>query len=74
MVDCLYKVIAKILASWMNRVMSGLVRETQSAFVSGRKILDGALIVNEAMWWLKRLRSKVVLSKLDFHNAYDIVN
>ncbi|XP_072064497.1 uncharacterized protein [Arachis hypogaea] len=44
MVGCVYKVISKLLTRRMRSVMPGLVGESQSAFVKGRKIHDGALI------------------------------
>ncbi|XP_072087409.1 uncharacterized protein [Arachis hypogaea] len=43
-VECVYKVILKMLVRRMRSVMPGLVGETQSAFVKGRKIHDGVLI------------------------------
>ncbi|XP_057755453.1 uncharacterized protein LOC130974604 [Arachis stenosperma] len=49
MVGCIYKVISKVLVSRMRAVMPGLVEETQSAFVKGRKIHDGALIACETV-------------------------
>ena len=53
MVGCVYKVIVKILANRIKGVMNGLVGETQTAFVHGRQILDGALIACETVQWLK---------------------
>nr|XP_025607659.1 uncharacterized protein LOC112701072 [Arachis hypogaea] len=47
MVGCVYKVILKVLVRRMRRVMPRLVGETQSTFVKGRKIHDGALIACE---------------------------
>lgn len=47
MVGCIYKIIAKILALRIKKVMPSLVGETQTAFVMERQILDGALIANE---------------------------
>ena len=44
MVVCVYKVVAKILANRISKVMGLLVSETQLTFVQGRQILDGALI------------------------------
>ncbi|XP_016168269.1 uncharacterized protein LOC107610781 [Arachis ipaensis] len=44
MVECVYKIILKMLVRRMRGVMPGLVGETHSAFVKGRKIHDGALI------------------------------
>ncbi|XP_020967355.1 uncharacterized protein LOC107614805 [Arachis ipaensis] len=49
MVGCVYKVISKVLVRWMRAVMPGLVGETQSAFMKGRKFHDGALITCETV-------------------------
>ena len=73
MVGCLYKLISKILANRVKLVMPGLVGETQSAFVSGRQILDGGLIANEVVWWLKKAKMSGFMLKLDFQKAYDTV-
>ena len=53
--------------------MNGLVGETQTAFVHGRQILDGALIACEIVHWLKRIKKSATLVKLEFHKAYDSV-
>ncbi|XP_015961126.1 uncharacterized protein LOC107485110 [Arachis duranensis] len=56
----------------MRHVMPGLVGETHSAFVQGRKIHDGTLIACETVRWLKSRRSSAII-KLDFQKAYDRV-
>ena len=66
MIGLLYKIISKILANRMKSIMPALVGETQYAFVSGSRIMDGALIANEVAWWLKKSRMSVVMLKLDF--------
>ena len=73
MVGCIYKIIAKVLANRIKVAMPTLVGESQSIFVVGRQILDGTLIANEAVWWLKKSKSKGVLLKLDFYKAYDTI-
>ncbi|XP_057733852.1 uncharacterized protein LOC130949032 [Arachis stenosperma] len=73
MVGCVYKVISKILSRRMRDVMPGLVGESQSAFVKGRKIHDGALIACETVQWLKLKRKASAIIKLDFQKAYDRV-
>ncbi|XP_020967715.1 uncharacterized protein LOC110266959 [Arachis ipaensis] len=49
MVGCVYKEILKVLVRRMRAMMPGLVGETQSAFVKGRKINDGTLIACETV-------------------------
>ncbi|XP_052109321.1 uncharacterized protein LOC107462284 [Arachis duranensis] len=73
MVGCVYKVISKLLTRRMRSVMPGLVGESQSAFVKGRKIHDGALIACETVQWLKVKKKASVIIKLDFQKAYDRV-
>ncbi|XP_016199495.1 uncharacterized protein LOC107640492 [Arachis ipaensis] len=66
MVGCVYKMIYKVLVKRMRIVMPGLVGETQSAFVKGRKIHDRALIACETVHWLKTRKKKAAIIKLDF--------
>ncbi|XP_016195831.1 uncharacterized protein LOC107636871 [Arachis ipaensis] len=73
MVGCVYKVILKVLVWRMRKVMLDLVGETQSVFVQGRKIHDGALIACETVQWLKQRKKKSAIIKLDFQKAYDRV-
>ena len=73
LVGCLHKIITKILASKMKMAMLTLVGKSQSSFVWKRQILDGDLIANKAIWWVKKKRIKASLLKLDFHKAYDSV-
>ncbi|XP_057730158.1 uncharacterized protein LOC130945464 [Arachis stenosperma] len=72
-VGCVYKVISNVLVRRMHRVMSGLVGETQSDFVNGRKIHDETLITCETIKWLKTSKKRLAIIKLDFQKAYDRV-
>ena len=70
----LYKIIVKVLANRMRRVVHSPISESQNAFVKGRQILDFVLIASECLD--NRLKARVpgVLCKLDIEKAYDHVN
>lgn len=74
MVGCVYKVIAKLLARRLKRVMSDLVGPHQSSFIEGRQILDSAFIVGELLDSCKHSSKGSVMLKLDFHKAFDCVS
>nr|GEW45804.1 RNA-directed DNA polymerase, eukaryota [Tanacetum cinerariifolium] len=73
LIGCIYKIVAKILASRLSLVISLLVSDVQSAFVSSRQILDGPFILNELISWSKAKKSKVMIFKIDFEKAFDSV-
>ena len=49
LVGGLYKILAKVLANGIKRVMGQFISQSQNAFVKGRQILDKVLIANEAV-------------------------
>ncbi|GJY88753.1 putative RNA-directed DNA polymerase [Tanacetum coccineum] len=73
LIGCAYKVIAKKLATRLSKVMSKIISPNQTAFISGRKILDGVLIANEIVSYAKKVCMKL-LFKVDFEKAFDCIN
>ncbi|GJW36817.1 RNA-directed DNA polymerase, eukaryota [Tanacetum coccineum] len=73
LIGSMYKVVAKILANRLSSVISDLVSDVQTAFVSNRQILDGPFIINELLSWCKRKKKQAMLFKVDFVKAYDSV-
>ena len=70
----LYKILTKVLANRLRRVLDKVISPSQNAFVEGRQILDAALIANEAVDSMLRRNDGGVVYKLDIEKAYDHVN
>ncbi|GJZ37690.1 RNA-directed DNA polymerase, eukaryota [Tanacetum coccineum] len=73
LIGSMYKIITKVLANRLSLVISELVSDVQSAFVSNRHILDGPFILNELLSWCKHKKSKALIFKIDFEKAFDSV-
>ena len=70
----LYKLIAKVLANRLKKVMHNLINEAQNAFVKGRQIMDASLLANEVIDTMLKKKERGVLCKLDIEKAYDHIN
>nr|KAJ0184913.1 hypothetical protein LSAT_V11C900471370 [Lactuca sativa] len=74
LIGCIYKIIAKVLAERLKRYIPQVVSHTQTTFIKDRNILDGPLIINEVISWLRKSKSKAFLFKVDFEKAFDCLN
>lgn len=68
------KVIAKVLANRLRKVIASIISDTQTSFIAGRQILDGILIANEIVDEVKIKKREILLFKVDFEKAYDTVD
>ncbi|GJX28628.1 putative RNA-directed DNA polymerase [Tanacetum coccineum] len=74
LIGCQYKIISKVLANRLAHVISSVIGDTQMAFIKGRQIIDGPLIVDEIISWAKSKKKKVMFLKVDFEKAFDTLN
>ncbi|GJR98251.1 cysteine-rich receptor-like protein kinase [Tanacetum coccineum] len=74
LIGCVYKVISKMLASRLAKVIGSVIGPNQSTFIEGRQILDGCLVANEIIRMAALENHKLLLFKVDFDKAFDSVN
>ncbi|XP_057453105.1 uncharacterized protein LOC130744965 [Lotus japonicus] len=74
LVNCVYKVMAKVLAIRMKEVMSYVIDDCQFAFVGNKNMLDSVPIANEVIHEAKRRKQATFVLKVDFEKAYDTIS
>ena len=66
-----YKVIAKLLANRIAKVLDSIISVTKTGFIKGRFILENLVTSWEAMHWAKADNQNSTMILLDFEKAYD---
>ena len=75
LIGSMYKIVAKILANRLKRVLSDIIDERQTAFIKGRHLLHGVLIANEVVVEeAKRCKKPCLVFKVDYEKAYNSVS
>ena len=68
-----FKFFTKVLINIIHLVAHKVIRSSQTAFLPGRFILEGAVVLHETIHELHRKKKSGVILKLDFEKAYDKV-
>jgi hypothetical protein len=74
MLNVSFKIFTKVLANRLSSIANKVIKPSQTAFLPGRYILEGVVILHETIHELHRKRQKGLILKLDFEKAYDKVN
>ncbi|MCI32819.1 RNA-directed DNA polymerase (Reverse transcriptase), partial [Trifolium medium] len=54
--------------------MDSIIATNQSAFIKGRSLVDGVVVLNEVVDFAKRSNKECLILKVDFEKAYNSVN
>jgi hypothetical protein len=68
-----FKIFTKVATIRLNRVADYEVKPSQTAFMQGRNILDGVVVLHEVVHELHSKKLSGVILKLDFEKTYDKV-
>lgn len=74
LIGSIHKIISKVLAARIKKVIGKVISNSQSAFVPRRQLLDGVLMANEMVDHTIKERKGCLLFKVDFEKAYGMVN
>lgn len=74
LIGCMYKVLTKLLASRLKKVMQKVISKIQISFLEGRQIEDSILIANELVDDAKRRKREALLFKVNFEKENDSVD
>jgi hypothetical protein len=72
--NCIYKIIAKIIARRLKPLLSKAISKEQFSFLEGRQIHEAIGVAQEGLHSLKTTRSKGAILKIDLSKAFDRVN
>jgi hypothetical protein len=74
LLNCSFKIFSNVLTLRQEKVSQRLVAKEQSAFISGRFILESIVIAHEIVHSVHVAKDPGVVIKLDYEKTYDMVN
>jgi hypothetical protein len=69
-----FKSFTKVMENRVALVAQKVIKPSQTAFMTGRNIMEGMVILHETLHEMHRKKLDGVILKLDFEKAYDKVN
>ncbi|XP_055960979.1 uncharacterized protein LOC126672148 [Mercurialis annua] len=74
--NVIYKIITKIIANRLKKVMPHIIGPMQTSFVEGRHITDKIILAQEALHSMRKKKGKksFMVIKIDLEKAYDRIS
>ena len=73
LLECDYKVYAKVIANRLQLVMNKLVHQDQCRFMKGRNIAQNITDLNSVIEFAADTKLKVIITAVDFEKAFDSI-
>jgi hypothetical protein len=74
LINVIFKLVSKAYTIRLLPIAHRVISTSQTAFIKGRLIHEGALALHEIVHELKVKKTRAVILKLDFEKAYDRVS
>jgi retron-type reverse transcriptase len=74
LLNCVLKLITKLLADRLQKVVLKIVHKNQYGFLKGRNIQDCLAWAFEFLYQCEKSKEHIVLLKLDFAKAFDTID
>ena len=68
-----YKWITETLTNRLTPITKEIIGRNQIGFIKGRNILEGVVVLHEALHELRKSKGHGLILKIDFEKAYDRV-
>ncbi|GKU91868.1 hypothetical protein SLEP1_g5682 [Rubroshorea leprosula] len=73
LINVSYKILSKLLANRLRRVLEDIIGENQMAFIAGRHLPESVVIANEVLDEARKKNQACFFFKADFEKAFDNV-
>jgi hypothetical protein len=68
-----FKIFTKVATNCISEIAHKVIRPTQTAFILGRHILEGVVVLHETIHEMHKKKLDGVIFKIDFEKVYDKV-
>jgi hypothetical protein len=69
-----FKIFIKVVANRISHIATKVISPTQMAFLLGRNIMEGVIILHETIHEMHRKKHSGLIFEIDFEKAYDKIN
>jgi hypothetical protein len=74
LINCSFKIFAKLLNNRLVKVANRLIASNQTAFIKGRYILKSVVAAHKIIHDVHRKKEAGIILKLDYEKAYDKIS